>query len=185
MHVATGMVGFKAELGCGAMPRNVALDAQVGPRELFFYSVRQMLRRRDLAFSDLLYELGLDLARWHVLAVARRIDGCTMKEVADFTAVDRTTLTRTVDQLCEVGLIVRESAPEDRRRVRLYLTDEGHLTVERTFEAMRDFDRELLAQIDQEEVGALRAMAAKVLTALMGSSDQALALLDFRRMDEA
>ena len=48
-----------------------------------------------------------------------------MTELAHFTAIDRTTLTRIADSLVQAGLAKRSSDAKDRRHVRLELTSEG------------------------------------------------------------
>jgi DNA-binding MarR family transcriptional regulator len=82
-----------------------------------FYLLFQASRQRDLHYDRKLAALGLNLHRWRILAVIRRIENCSMKDLALFGAVDRTTLTRTVDRLVAEGLVERWAAPRDRRRV--------------------------------------------------------------------
>ncbi len=56
---------------------------------------------------------------WRALAVVRRIDDCTMKALARYSSIDRTTLTRTVDQLVEQGKSKR-CVHRDRQQVNLW-----------------------------------------------------------------
>ena len=50
---------------------------------------------------------------------------CTMSELADLAAIDRTTLTRTVDRMQDAGWLARLSDGEDMRVTRLALTAPG------------------------------------------------------------
>ena len=80
---------------------------------------------RDSALDRELRKLGLNVGRYRVLGVLNRFNACTMTELAHFTAIDRTTLTRIADHLVEGGQCVRLSDPKDRRQVRLELTPDG------------------------------------------------------------
>ena len=75
------------------------LDPPADPDEYLFYLIGQCARRREAAMAEPFKSLGMSHAKWRVLTMIYRIDGLTMGELASFDAVDRTTLTRTVDQL--------------------------------------------------------------------------------------
>ena len=163
------------------MPGSKRPDPEGEAEEWFFYCLHQVLRRRDAAFAAPLAELGLDLARWRALSTVRRIHGCTMSELADFTMVDRTTLTRTVDQLAAGGLIERLASPGDRRRVCLALTEEGAATFDQALVAMRRFNAVALGDVVEAELLAMRTLAGKVLANITGSPERARAILEFTR----
>ncbi|MBN4678546.1 MarR family transcriptional regulator, partial [Pandoraea nosoerga] len=67
----------------------------------------------------------LSLPKWRAILTIQRIPCCSMGELSAYTTVDRTTLTRTVDQLVAEGLVQRVATPNDRRQVHLVLTDLG------------------------------------------------------------
>lgn len=90
-----------------------------------FLMLFQAVRRNDAAGDKALRAMGLSLVSWRALLIIDRLQPCTMNELAGASAVDRTTLTRTVDQLVAVGLAVRVTPPEDRRQVRISLTEAG------------------------------------------------------------
>src|ERR1700736_765180 len=76
-------------------------------------------RHREAKLETILKPLGLSLARHRALSVIATLEPCTMSELAEFSATDRTTLTRTVDQLVDAGLVERTTPREDRRQVQL------------------------------------------------------------------
>ena len=59
------------------------------------------------------------------MAVIWRLGECTMSELAIISASDRTSLTRTVDQLVAAGCVERGSGAADRRKVTLSITRTG------------------------------------------------------------
>ena len=70
-------------------------------------------RYREAALDEAFRPLGLNVARHRALAVVARMQPCGMTELADFCAVDRTTMTRTVDQLFAGGLVERTTPASD------------------------------------------------------------------------
>ena len=152
-----------------------------GPEEWFFYLMFQTVRRRDQAFAGALEALGLNLPKWRALSVISGLSGCTMNELAEFTTIDRTTLTRTADQLIGAGLIARGGLPGDRRVVRLELTEAGESLFEVALEAMRRFNRAALEGISPEDQDHLRRTLRAVLTNITGSAEHAEAIAGMRR----
>jgi len=93
--------------------------------EMFFIMAFQVSRRQEVLTEAALKPLGISSMQWRVLVAIYRIGECTMNQLAARSAVDRTTLTRMVDQLVAMGLVTRSTPPEDRRQVRIAQTDAG------------------------------------------------------------
>jgi DNA-binding MarR family transcriptional regulator len=163
------------------------MDAMVesggGPEaeEWVFYLLFQAVRRRDAAFARVLAPLGLDLVKWRALSVVHRLESCTMNELAGFTTIDRTTLTRVTDQLATGGLVARQGFPGDRRRVCLVLTDAGDAMFARGLDALRDHNLQALEGVGDDDLQVLKAALARILHNVTGSAPQAQAILDFAR----
>ena len=151
------------------------------PEEWFFYLLFQTVRRRDLAFGAALEDFGLNLPKWRALSVISRLSGCTMNELAEFTTIDRTTLTRTADQLIAGGLVARTGAAGDRRIVRLEMTPEGQAAFERALQAMRGFNSQALAGVTAADQDRLRVILSTVIGNITGSEDRAAAIAGMRR----
>jgi DNA-binding MarR family transcriptional regulator len=108
----------------------------IGLEEYAFYLIFQIQRRRDVMLDETLAPSGLNTARWRTLAVIERIENCSMSQLALYCAIDRTTLTRSVDQLVENGLVHRWTPPRDRRRVNLALTEAGQAVFAKALKLM-------------------------------------------------
>jgi DNA-binding MarR family transcriptional regulator len=147
------------------------------PRDLtsyVFHLFAVVSRHREARREEVLRPLGLNLSRHRALSVIASHGACTMSELADYTAVDRTTLTRTVDQLVEAALVERATPREDRRQVVLTLTDAGQRTCRRSLRAIFEVNRELLANLEEED----QRVAARVLEAVLGRMVDDPALLE-------
>ena len=114
---------------------------------------------RDSRLDQVLRPLGLNVSRYRVLGVLERFGASKMTELASFTAMERTTLTRIADQLVAAGLVTRSSEPRDRRQVILSLTDEGRAAHTRAVEMVLALNQVPLARVPEPE----RRSAARVL----------------------
>lgn len=103
------------------------------PKGQFRYEVNVFLvnlmvavgRTRDIEIDKALKPTGLSVTRFRTLMVISRLPDCTMSELATISTMDRTGLTRTIDQLIREGLVVRRTEPDDRRKVRISLSPAG------------------------------------------------------------
>ena len=129
-----------------------------------FHLFAVVSRHREARLETALKPVGLTLSRHRALSVIATLEPCTMSELADFSAVDRTTLTRTVDQLVDTGLVERTTPREDRRQVVLTLTDQGRRTCRRSLKAIHEVSRELLAVLAEPD----QRVVARSLEAILG-----------------
>jgi MarR family transcriptional regulator, lower aerobic nicotinate degradation pathway regulator len=129
-----------------------------------FHLFAVVTRHREARLETVLKPGGISLSRHRALSVIDTLEPCTMSELADYSAVDRTTLTRTVDQLVESGLVERATPREDRRQVVLTMTDQGRRTCRRSLQAIYSVSRELLAGLSEED----QRVVARSLEAMLG-----------------
>ena len=153
----------------------------MGTPEYFFYLLYLAARRRDLALDAALAPTGLTVARWRTLAIIRRIDGCAMSVLARFSTVERTTLTRSVDQLVEQGLVLRWAPEHDRRLVCLALTERGEDVYSGAVASLLAFNREKLGGLDAERVRDTTRLLQDVLCNVVGDETTSADLLSFGR----
>ena len=83
--------------------------------------VAQANRRLNKALSA----EGVPLDQWRILRVLYESGGMTMRSLADSVTLNRPTMTKIVDKLVNDGLAYRVPDPEDRRKVRIFLSDQG------------------------------------------------------------
>lgn len=68
---------------------------------------------------------GATLAQCHVLLEIEELDQATTSKLADSLSLDKSTLSRTIDGLVNLGFLKRLSNPQDRRTIPLLLTKQG------------------------------------------------------------
>lgn len=167
----------------GAKWTGEALDraAGLGMAEYLFYLKLQATRRREAALSEVFRAIGLTIPKWRALAVIRRTGACTMSELAHLSSVDRTTLTRIVDQLVEEGLVNREASAMDRRVVHLNLTNDGSKLAEEGSLANRAFCRRVLKGVPEEQLTEAVRVLQTAVDNMIVEDDVAYGVLTYQR----
>lgn len=125
------------------------------------YRVEQ--RRRAL-LTEALLPRDLNLTQWIALCTLAKTASCTMTELALACAVDRTSLTRTIDNLVLRGLVIRSTPLRDRRTVLVEASPEG-----------RRLAAEVLMEIQALESQWLRAFAGDEHDRLVADLEKLLA----------
>jgi len=72
-----------------------------------------------------LADAGLVFEHWRVMSVLAQDPGLTMSELSVAAVVSQASLTRHVDRLVEIGIVVRRVDPSDRRRAVVALSPRG------------------------------------------------------------
>jgi len=103
--------------------------------------------------------LRLTPSQFDVIATLGDTDGMTCSELSHRTLVTKGTLTGVLDRLMAKGLIRRDDVKDDRRRIRVRLTERGDALFRKTFAAhiafLRPYFERALSQKDAETLSSL------------------------------
>ncbi len=105
---------------------------------------------------------GLTLAHWVLLTALWRQDGMTIGELASYYKSDNTVLTRTLNRMTKRGLIERSPDPEDRRVIRVHLTEEAH-ELSHLVDFYKDINQALLKGFSEKEQRQLFEFLERVI----------------------
>jgi MarR family transcriptional regulator for hemolysin len=108
------------------------------------------------AFNAALVDAGGSLPVWLVLSSLRATTWRSQLELAHALGIEGATLTRHLDGLEAAGLVRRVRDPEDRRAVRVELTEDGAALHARLLEVVIRFNRRLTAGLGETELDQLR-----------------------------
>ena len=150
-------------------PKSADPDAEF-PLDLatyVFHLFAVVSRHREARIDRSLAPLGLNVSRHRALSVVQMLQPCSMTQLAEFTAIDRTTLTRIVDQMVSAGLVERATPPEDRRQVLLTLTEQGGKTCRESLKAIYRLNRDLLVDLSETEQRTLAHAFQRLLVGLV------------------
>ena len=118
--------------------------------QYLFYDLAAAHRRLHTSLSMKLKDLGVQVEVWRVLETLDSDEHFTMGELAEIVLMNPPTLTKLVDRMVANGLVHRQLAPEDHRRVRLVLTDAGLELVEKVRRQVEVQNADILKQLGEE-----------------------------------
>jgi len=101
---------------------------------------------------------GVTLAQCHAILEMEHLGKTTAGELAQSLGLDKSTLSRTVDGLVNIGLVSRVPHPSDRRYTWLVLTDQGQSTCDEINRLNDLYYRQIFKAIPKKQhPGVLRA----------------------------
>jgi DNA-binding MarR family transcriptional regulator len=120
-----GVTGHeRRNLGRVIAPRDVDPIVRT-PRSSLTDVLYRVEQQRRALLAEALMPRDLNLTQWIALCILAKTRPCTMTELAQACAVDRTSLTRTIDNLVSRDLVVRSTPPRDRRTVLVEASADG------------------------------------------------------------
>ena len=135
------------------------------------YLLYQTEQHRRAATADLLARHGLTFAKWVAMISLRRFGDLSMTRLAKLAATDRTTLTRSIDNLITDGLVLRETSSADRRIVVIRLTEPGRALLAKIRAEIRPLNHDICARLTSEEQAAMTRALQKMLGGLIAEPD--------------
>lgn len=137
---------------------------EIGLTNFAPYLMNRIMGRYNASLRDEMADLGLSTPKMRALAVLSVIEGPLIRELAVYTVVDPSTLSRSLDQLQADGLIRREVDSADSRAVRVFITDTGRTTFESLWPHMAKAQARMFRGIPEAERQAFTATLQKMLT---------------------
>ena len=111
--------------------------------------------------QEMLAEHDLTLAQWVILSALWRQDGMLVSEIAEYSGNNAPAASRIVDRMEEAGLVSRVPSPDDKRVVRVHVTERG-----RALSHLADFhervNARLLHGISESEADQLFELLGRV-----------------------
>ena len=124
------------------------------------------LRRAQVAvfqnFTEMVGASELTPGQFGVLVVIDANPGLSQTQLGNALGIDRSTVVAVIDRLESRGLVVRQSAPGDRRSHALHLSDSGRATLRRLTERVRAHEREIARHLSAEELAHLIELLGRV-----------------------
>lgn len=124
------------------------------PRVSYLIGRLERVVRRRLAAA--VEPAGLALPAYTALSVLRAQDGLSNAELARRSLVTPQSMSEVLALLVEQGYVRRRAEPGHGRVIRTELTRAGQRALERCDRAVDDIEREMLGDLDGDEVANLR-----------------------------
>jgi MarR family transcriptional regulator for hemolysin len=122
------------------------------------FHLAQVQKTVGRAFNEALAEAGGSTPVWLVLLSIVQGKPGSQLDLARAVGIEGPTLTRHLDGLEEAGLVVRRRDPDDRRAIRVELTEAGERLFADLRQAAISFNDKLTAGLDEAELDGLHAL---------------------------
>lgn len=126
-------------------------------------AVKAVARELERWTNEAMRPLGVTGAQSDALAVIGRAEPISLTELGGLLVAESGHPSRLVDRLVAMGLVVRTSSADDRRRVELSLTAAGRQVVKRVETARQQVLDAARAVLAHEDVTAALALTEKLL----------------------
>ncbi len=146
------------------MKDNAPRLGEIGLTNFAPYLMNRIMGRYNASLREEMAEQGLTTPKMRALAVLSVVDGPLIRELAVYTVVDPSTLSRSLDQLQADGLIRREADITDSRAVRVFITDAGRNSFESLWPHMAAAQARMFRGIPEAERAAFVTTLQKMLT---------------------
>ena len=121
-----------------------------------------VLRHHYATMNEQLRPMGLLVAQVPILLRLSAGQNVTQESLARHFHFDKGAIARAARGLEEAGLIRREVDPSDRRAVRLFLTDEGESIIPEIRRIEREWEVQVMMNLDPEEKTIFGSLIAKM-----------------------
>ena len=88
-------------------------------------NIEQAYRHLEQVYERLISPLGLNILEWYALRALYAEDGMSASHLAQVVCRHPSSMTALLDRMEEKGLLRREMDAQDRRSVRVFLTDQS------------------------------------------------------------
>ncbi len=109
-------------------------------------------------------EGGIDLRSQQaiLLNIIAANDGLVQNDLAFFTNRDKTTLTRLINSLETKDLVQRISSKSDKRKKKIFITDEGRKMIDRIRPIIKNAMQDLESGVTEEEKEIVKKVLSKM-----------------------
>jgi DNA-binding MarR family transcriptional regulator len=144
--------------GADATPATTPLDDPYGS---IIADFRAAMNQVKCASSERLVRKGISMAQLHILYTLQRSGEMPMSRLADVLHVSLSNASGLIDRIEERGFVERTRVPEDRRIVKIRVTDAGRRMLEEVDAISSELLRSVFGRIGRSQVAAVgRAIAA-------------------------
>jgi len=110
---------------------------------------------------------GVSLSQCHTLMELENIDNISLNELSSRLFLDKSTLSRTVESLVNMGLVLREVPKENRREIRIKLTRGGKSVCQEINEGNDDYFRRILTSLPSGDRGIFLDLFGRVVSKMI------------------
>ena len=113
--------------------------------------VRMVVRNLGLLERNGACCCGVTLTQCHAIVEIGREKEITLNALAELLNVDKSTISRTIDNLVSLDFVTREIHPENRRCIKISLSKNGEEVYEKIEHSMADYYNNLISMVAEDK----------------------------------
>ncbi|HDW3057594.1 MULTISPECIES: MarR family winged helix-turn-helix transcriptional regulator [Bacillus] len=112
--------------------------------------------------------LGLTVQQMGILNTIYTNPNITLKEISSRLSIPKSTVSVNIDELVNIGFIVRKQSHEDRREIKLKVTTQGHEVSKTSIKNSTSYKAmtEALQKLSEDDIQTLLRIHKDILTSL-------------------
>lgn len=114
-------------------------------------STYELVRYSVLCDRTCMEQMGITSSQGYTLLAVPEGESISMNDLSLKMKLASSTMTRMIDQLVQKGLVDRQADSEDRRVVRVRLTERGGQAKKQLRETLQSFFLQVLAEVPEDE----------------------------------
>lgn len=143
------------------------------PESSYGYNTRILHRAFDRLLQRHLAEHGIKNSHWYFLRILWEREGLTQRELSNETNLTESSTVIMLNQMEQAALIRKENDPDDRRKLRIYLTTKAK-RLEKKLLPIATRVNEIAAQgISQKELETFIRVAGRMTENLLAPDENA------------
>mgnify|MGYP001555165318 CR=1 FL=1 len=130
--------------------------------DCIFFQLSRVSRAGARYWHKKVAPFGVTSAQALVMMLLSEQDGITSRDLGEKVEFDSATLTGLIDRLVRAGMIERQSNPDDRRAILVYLTETGQKTAGQLHSMVGGDNQAFLSDLTEEEGMILKSLLKKI-----------------------
>jgi DNA-binding MarR family transcriptional regulator len=122
------------------------------------YTLKATMKKVEKHIAQELEKFGVSMAQSFVLFSLLENDGSTLSEIGALAHIENSSLTTMVDKLEKEGLVERSLFPQDRRVIKLFLTDAGRKLAIEVLSTGAEFNQQLNDKLGELQPGMVEGL---------------------------
>lgn len=108
------------------------------------FGMRAAMKKIDKHLSHKMETYGISIPQSFILYCLQDENGLTLKEIGSRALIDSSSMTVLVDKLEKEALVERRLDPQDRRAIRVYITERGEKITKELLEITQSVNMHLM-----------------------------------------
>lgn len=113
--------------------------------------IRILIRNLGILEKDGASCCGTTISQCHAIVEIGRAEEISLNELAGVLGLDKSTMSRTINNLVEDNLVIRDTHPEDRRYITIKLTGKGQVVFKSIEDSMHIYYNGIFNSIPEDK----------------------------------